>query len=354
MMPVMKLPLSILLTLFTTVFCIYLLRPFALRIGLVDRPGGRKQHPENIPLVGGIAMFFGFCFGLLTLHFPMHPYRGLLGGGALLVLMGILDDHRDLNSALRLCGQTLTAFLMMIWGGHVLNLWGDLFFLGDIDVGLWGIPITLIVVVGYINALNMLDGQDGLAGGVVLVQLALLVYSFYSLGAYNIVGILAVAMAGVLAFLYFNLSLPWRKKAWVFMGDTGSTFLAFLIIWFAVSLSQYDLQRIKPISAVWLISYPVFDLIQVFIYRIHRGKSPLKAGREHMHHILLNMGIRPLWVNLIIWIGSLVLGLVGLGMNALDCSSGMIFVIWLALLLTYVLVCQFCLTRHRQHIGSHG
>ena len=95
-----------------TLFCIWLLRPLAFRIGFVDRPGGRKHHANAVPLIGGIAMFFGFCFSLLTLHVSLQAYRGLFAGSALLVLMGVVDDFKELGSKLRLVGQLLAALFL--------------------------------------------------------------------------------------------------------------------------------------------------------------------------------------------------------------------------------------------------
>jgi UDP-N-acetylmuramyl pentapeptide phosphotransferase/UDP-N-acetylglucosamine-1-phosphate transferase len=285
---------------------------------------------------------------MMALHLPMNPYRGLFAGGALLVLIGILDDHRDLSSRLRMIGQLIAAFLLIVWGGLSLTLWGNLFFLGPIDVGLWAIPVTLLIVVGFINALNMLDGQDGLAGGVAWVQLVMLLVAFYELNALSMVAVISVALSAVTAFLYFNLRLPWRNKASVFLGDTGSTFLAFIIIWFAIAWSQFDPLRVRPVAAVWLVAYPIFDLIQVVVYRLSQKKSPLEAGREHMHHILLSMGLAPMLVNIIIWSVALFFGVFGLLANAWQWPSFWIFITWLMMLLFYVLGCQFFLTHHRR------
>ena len=119
---------SSVIALLASLFCIWLLRPLAIRLGLVDRPSERKLHENEIPLTGGIAMFFGFCFALLSLHESLFPYRGMLAGSAILVLMGVMDDFRDLSSKLRLRGQLLAALLLVIWGDVLLQNWGNLFF----------------------------------------------------------------------------------------------------------------------------------------------------------------------------------------------------------------------------------
>src|SRR3990167_1902763 len=160
--------------LIASLFCLWLLRPLSVRLGLVDRPSGRKLHAKEVPLIGGIAMFFGFCFALLAMGVSLQPYRGMFAGSSILVMMGVVDDFRDLSSKLRLWGQFVAALLLVIWGHVLLANWGDLFFLGEMSLGLWAIPVTVFLVVANINAMNMVDGQDGLAGGVALGQALLL------------------------------------------------------------------------------------------------------------------------------------------------------------------------------------
>ena len=152
---------SSVVALLASLFCIWLLRPLAIRLGFVDRPSGRKLHEKEVPLIGGIALFFGFCFALLSVAVSLQPYRGMLAGSSILVLMGVVDDFKDLSSKLRLFGQLLAALLLVSWGGMMLHNLGDLFFFGDVKLGLWAIPITIFVVMAYINAMNMVDGQDG-------------------------------------------------------------------------------------------------------------------------------------------------------------------------------------------------
>jgi len=103
----------------------------AVRIGLVDRPDERKRHSNEIPLIGGIAIFFGFCFSLLTLHISLFPYRGLLAGGGLLVLVGVLDDFHNISSRVRLLGQLIASLLLIVWSHALISDTGNLFFTGN-------------------------------------------------------------------------------------------------------------------------------------------------------------------------------------------------------------------------------
>ena len=159
---------------FASISLIVLLRNTALRMGLVDYPGGRKQHEGGVPLVGGIAIYGAFAFSalLITQTQPLYPFRSLLGGMGVLVLAGALDDMHDLSPLAKLGMQCGAALLMVSWGGVFVPQLGDLFGVGGVfALGNFAVPFTLVCVLGVINALNMTDGVDGLAGGLALVSL---------------------------------------------------------------------------------------------------------------------------------------------------------------------------------------
>lgn len=327
---------SCIVTFIATLFCIWLLKPLAFRIGLVDRPGGRKLHQADVPLIGGIAMFFGFCFALLTLHVSLQAYRGLLAGSGLLLMMGVMDDFNELGTKLRLFGQLLAALLLIIWGRESLNNLGNLFFLGDIHIGLWAFPLTVIAVMGFINSINMIDGQDGLAGGVALGQvILLLLISLYL--KIHIDSLFLILIAVVLCvFLFFNVRFGSRQQANIFMGDSGATFIAFLIAWFAIRLSQANTELVKPMTILWILAFPLFDLISVSIYRIRRGKSPLVAGRDHIHHILDLYRINSNISTLLLCVFSVLLGIIGILMNYLKLAEGWQLITFFIMLIAYL------------------
>ncbi len=321
-----------------TLFCIWLLKPIALHIGLVDRPGGRKSHENDVPLIGGIAMFFGFCFALLTLHFSLQPYRGLLAGGGLLLMMGVVDDFKELSSKLRLFGQVLATVILISWGGHMITNLGNILFVGDVHLYQWAFPITTFVVVGYLNAMNMIDGQDGLAGGVALGQVILLGALSVQLQRYSDTLMLMILAVILLVFLGFNLRLPWRKSASIFMGDAGSTVIAFLIAWFAIDVSQAHIHVVRPISILWVLAFPLFDLISVMLHRFLNGKPVLSASRDHFHHVLHVYNINSSLSTLLLCVLSFSLGLIGLLMNAYNVPDGMQFLGLLTALFFYLLL----------------
>lgn len=319
-----------------TFLCIFLLRPIAGRLGLVDRPGGRKIHETEIPLIGGIAMFFGFTFALLSLPISMSSYRGMFAGAGLLLLIGVLDDLHELSSKLRLFGQFLAAFIMIFWGHEEVRFLGNLFSFGNITTGYWAFPLTAVVVVAFINAMNMIDGQDGLAGGVAFFQVLLLLIVSLHLEHFADARMLILLAVALAIFLSFNLRTPWRKSASVFMGDAGSTTIAFLIAWFAVELAQANVSEVSPLTIVWILAFPLFDLINVMLSRIMQGQSPFRAGRDHIHHDLHLRGVDGTLSTLILTLFSLFLGVLGVCLNLVGLVEAWQLIILILVLVIYL------------------
>jgi UDP-GlcNAc:undecaprenyl-phosphate/decaprenyl-phosphate GlcNAc-1-phosphate transferase len=147
-----------------------LTRP-AERLGLMDTPGGRKRHAKAVPLTGGLAMFAAFCIALLLIDDPMRPYASLVVGMGILLAIGLMDDLQEISATSKMMAQIMAAVLMVSWGEVQIHSLGDLFGTGEILLGEWAIPFTVLCTVVLINAINMADGFDGLAGGMVAVSL---------------------------------------------------------------------------------------------------------------------------------------------------------------------------------------
>jgi UDP-GlcNAc:undecaprenyl-phosphate GlcNAc-1-phosphate transferase len=278
---------------FTGVFLMtLLLKPISNKIGLVDRPTTRKQHNGEIPLIGGIAMYTS-C-SLAALFFVPHSsdMTYLLASCGLLVMTGSIDDKYDISYKIRLFVQTLCA-TMLIWGANTqLVSFGNIFGSGEIRLWLFSIPITLVAVVGMINAYNMIDGIDGLSGGLSLIStigLYFLINEKISDGASNVLLLMIGALS---AYLILNLHIfpKWTSK--VFMGDAGSMLIGFVITAFLIRYSQSPKQIIMPVTALWLAAVPLMDIIVTSIRRIKKGKSPFHPDRTHIHHIFLRSGFQ--------------------------------------------------------------
>lgn len=295
----------------TLAFISFLMNP-AIHWGLVDYPGGRKTHENAVPLIGGVAIFCAFFLSVLVHGRLWNTHPSLLFACLLLVVVGVADDRHDLSARSRFIAQLVAAVLMTSWGGQYLAHLGDVFGYGIVHLHDWSIPFTVFCTVGVINALNMTDGVDGLAGGLSLLSLALFAcVAFLSSMApqFTLLLMLAGSLAG---FLVFNFRHPWRSEAAIFLGDAGSMMLGFLLVWFSVALTQGEHPPMSPITAVWMIAVPLLDTVSIMIRRILHGRSPFAADREHLHHLLLLAGLPVVWtVGLILALAAL-LGAAGL------------------------------------------
>jgi UDP-GlcNAc:undecaprenyl-phosphate GlcNAc-1-phosphate transferase len=282
--------LSVTIAILVSAVLVWILRPLAMRIGLVDSPGERKHHAGHVPLVGGIAMFCGFMFAVLVVELSLDGYRAFFAGTALLVIVGILDDFHDLPPWAHFAAQIVAALIMTLWGGVVVRDLGPLLGSGTVQLGMWAVPFTVFAAVGMINAFNMLDGVDGLAGGVALIAFVLLVVVAFSGNRMVDAQVLLILVCVVSAFLGFNLRIPKHRHARVFMGDAGSMFLGFSLVWFAISLSQGVNRAMTPVTALWVLALPLIDAVSILVRRLSGRRSPFDAARDHLHHILLSLG----------------------------------------------------------------
>lgn len=283
---------------FMTAMLIVVMRPLARIIGLVDVPDARKTHSGSVPLVGGIAIFLSvLALGLVSLWTgrPLVPaipqLLSFLAGGLLLVGIGLADDFLELSARVRFLAQAMAALIMAFGGGVALADLGAMSVSGRVvELGLLTVPFTIFATIGVINALNMCDGLDGLSGSQALVSLGGFLLALLIWGEPADASLLAGLGGGIAGFLLFNLRLPGRARASVFLGDAGSMFLGFALAWFAISLSQGPDRIIKPAAALWFVMVPVIDAVAIMLRRILRGRSPFAPDREHLHHIFLLAG----------------------------------------------------------------
>ncbi len=297
---------ALLACLFTALLVVWLRRP-AERFGLVDHPGGRKRHVDIVPLTGGLAITLGF---LAAFH-ALAQYRVLFVSMALLAAIGLLDDLGEISARSKLGAQVLAAVLMTSWGNHFLTGLGDLFGRGPIDLANWAIPLTVFATVAVINGINMLDGMDGLAGGLVAVMLGYFALFALWLGDVHALKIVAVMIGAVLGFLLFNAPHRLRGRRRAFMGDTGSLVLGFFIVWFSIELSQRPGAAVPPVVMLWATAPVLFDVFTVTVRRLLQRRDPLAADRAHVHHVLQRSGLSVVTTWLVLLGCSALLGAIG-------------------------------------------
>ncbi len=332
-----------------TLFAIFSMRPLARRLGLVDKPDARKRHHGRVPLIGGLCFFLGTVVGLMYLGYIDRFTVSLLVPCALIVITGAVDDFGNLSVRSRLIIQTCAAGMVIAATGVYLDYTGQVFGSGGLDLGLVGIPITIIAVIGLINAFNMLDGIDGLAASLAMVCIgAIMLFANVDWPMLGVMLLLQVLFASLIPYLFVNMGWPDGRK--VFMGDAGSTLIGFLLAWSLIYLSHRGVERIAPVDALWCVALPVMDTLAVMARRIRKGVSPFKADRQHLHHLLQDTGCSPRVTLATIVVSSGVLALTGYALrNAPEMLSGGMFV---ALLTLYVLRFQralewLCAMLHR-------
>jgi len=269
-----------------------LLMDFGYKLGLVDQPNERSSHTKIVPRVGGLAIFLPYLVLGLGFYLTGYDYLQLnsgywIGLGAI-VTLGTLDDRLDLSSALKFFIQfAVAAYYVLSTGNYVDNLYG-LFGIGALPSWL-GISLSIITVVYLINAVNLIDGVDGLAAGISL--LALYLFSTLMGGGEYLITSIFIGL-GLIVFMGFNYS----NKRKIFLGDAGSLSLGFIIATFAMEFlhsgnaHHLHLNLNPVIVAILILGYPVADTIRVFAIRISLGLSPFNADRRHMHHVLLDKG----------------------------------------------------------------
>lgn len=271
---------------------LFILRAIAPRFGLVDLPSARKIHTQETPLVGGIAIYMATFFACLLI-FPLDSnlLQLFLISCGLIVILGGLDDQRDLGVPIRLVAQCLITSILVFYAGTYIHFLGDIVALGNIDLGLWGIVFTFVATLSLINAFNWVDGIDGLAGGLALTTFASLAILFELKGVSELRELPLILSVSLVPFLLFNLGIVPGRIRKIFMGDAGSMFIGLGIIWLFVLGTQGEQPSFRPVTAVWVTAIPLWDLTLTVYKRLKAGLSPFQAGKDHFHHLLLALGL---------------------------------------------------------------
>ncbi|MDX2244991.1 MAG: MraY family glycosyltransferase [Leptolyngbyaceae cyanobacterium bins.302] len=291
-------------------------KKFGLKRGLVDKPGGRKIHKRPMVRLGGVAVFIGAIVALLIVWWtggfgiqtPQKEYElwGVVIGGLLFFLIGLADDLLTLPALTRLFAQLTVA--AMVWQAGVQIDFLTIPGMGLIALQDWvSLPITVIWLVGMANAINMIDGLDGLAAGVsgIAASVMLVVTLFMGQPA---AALIAAALAGAcLGFLRYNFN-----PAQIFMGDGGAYFMGFTLAGVGIIGLVKSVTTVAVLLPYLILAVPILDIFTVVIDRLRRGKSPFAADKRHLHHRLLQAGLSQrlavLFIySLTLWAGTLAL-----------------------------------------------
>jgi UDP-GlcNAc:undecaprenyl-phosphate GlcNAc-1-phosphate transferase len=268
----------------------------ARRAGVVDNPGGRRVHTRTIPRLGGLAVVLGFFAPLVALAFTQsdvagmffsEPLRmvGLAAGGVVVASLGAWDDIRGVRAWHKLAVQCIAA--LVAWGCGFRMESFTLPFVGELELGVFGLPLTILWITAIVNAMNLIDGLDGLAGGIAFFA-CLTNFVVATINGNPLVMLLAAALGGaILGFLLYNFN-----PATIFMGDSGSMFLGFVLA--TTSMMGSSIQGSTTVAIlVPLISLgvPIMDTLFAMVRRIMERRPIFSPDRGHIHHRLLDLGI---------------------------------------------------------------
>ena len=304
-------------------------RVLAHKMGAMDVPkDARRMHDHPIPRMGGLAIFLGFLLTVLLFAELTTQLRGMLLGAVVIVVLGIFDDIYSLSAKLKFVVQIVAALIAVGSGNMIEVLSNPNIFSSNPywELGWLAWPITVIWIVAITNAVNLIDGLDGLACGVSTISSMSMLVIALVLGEVDVAILLAALAGGCIGFLPYNLN-----PAKIFMGDTGSTFLGYVL---AVVSIQGMFKMYSVISFVvpfLMLGLPIFDTASAFIRRIAKGQNPMSPDRSHVHHRLIDMGFSQKQAVAVLYVISAILGLSAVVLTTNGTVKAMLFLMSMCL-----------------------
>jgi len=346
---------------FSTLIFLRLLSAVAPRVGLVDAPNQRKLHSGQVPLVGGVAIYLSLLLGAMlwgnegfdSLSAHGKPLWVFLLAGGILVTVGMLDDIRHVSVFARILTEVVVALLIIEGLDLRANNLGDLVGTGPVTLKGWiAYPFTVVCVFGIINAYNMLDGMDGVLGIMGLITL----FCFH-LFTDTAPGFITVFISmSLVAFLVSNLGL-WPAIPKTFLGDSGSKLMGLIVVSLILTVADAQvagLKYIEPVTALYLVGLPLYDMTFTTLRRVFRGYSPIRPDRSHIHHLMQDLGLSDRRGLLVISTLGLTSPLLGLMLARSGSSTPYQFFIFVGLFLLYCVLMQqaWTVAERRQHVGA--
>ena len=322
---------------------------FAHKVGAIDVPkDARRMHKKPIPRLGGLAIYGGFLCSILIFGQLDETMLCVLLGAAIIVALGIFDDVLVLGAKLKFVVQIVAAAIPVCIGDLQIGLFTNLNPLSDtpfVHLGILAVPVTIIWIVGITNAVNLIDGLDGLAVGVSSIA-AITMLAVALLTGNMPIAITMAALAGAcIGFMPYNLN-----PAKIFMGDTGSTFLGYMLATVSI-MGLFKFYAVISFAVPFLIlGLPIFDTANAIIRRVAAGRSPMSPDRGHVHHKLIDMGFNQKQAVAILYAISATLGLTAVVLT----SSGEVKAIVLLLAVLAAILVGACIIYGAEHWSKHA
>ncbi|MBE8726394.1 glycosyltransferase family 4 protein [Flavobacterium hungaricum] len=281
------------LSLILTLIFIPAVKNIAIKVNLVDKPNYRKVHLAAVPLVGGISIALAVFTAIFVSNYRfsfLKEYLPILASAIVLLIVGVIDDKKDLSAKYKLTIQFLLALIIAFSGTRITSFYGVF---GVYEIVIWQqYLVTILMITGVVNAFNLMDGVDGLIGTLSLLGFLIFLLIAIYFNDYNLAFSSTLFIGALLGFLRFNLS---SEK--IFMGDSGSLFIGFILISEAIKFLQkheignkHSSGSCTVLLLILFFSIPVLDSLRVYMGRIKRGDSPFSADKSHLHHLFLGAG----------------------------------------------------------------
>lgn len=295
------------------------------KIGAIDIPKDeRRMHKKPIPRLGGLAVFFAFLVTVVILVPVDREMQGILLGAVVIVVLGMIDDALALPAKLKFIVQILAAIIVVLHGTRIdvisnINIFSDKAYL---NLGFWSAPITVMWIVAITNAVNLIDGIDGLSVGVCTIASVSLLIIAAIVSEFNIMIVTAAVAGACIGFLPYNVN-----PAKMFVGDTGATFLGFILATLSIQ-GMFKTYAILSFAVPFLIlGLPIFDTVFAILRRLMKGQSPMSPDRGHVHHRLIDVGFTQKQTVLILYLVSGILGVSAVLLATSGAVRALLFVV---------------------------
>ncbi len=299
--------LALLVALVVSFLASPIVKTFAYKVGAVDVPkDNRRMHHVPIPRLGGLAIFLGFIVSILLFAEMTDQFRSILLGAVIIVVLGVVDDITPLPAKFKFLIQ-IAAALIPALNGVVIHVLSNPNLLSENpywDMGALSIPITVLWIVAITNAVNLIDGLDGLAIGVSAISATTVLVISLLVSEVQVAVVMAALVGACVGFMPYNIN-----PAKMFMGDTGATFLGYILACMSVEGLFKSWAIISFAVPFLILGLPIFDTAFAFIRRIAHGQSPMQADRSHIHHRLIDMGLNQKQAVATLYVISAILGL---------------------------------------------
>lgn len=304
-----------------------LVKSFAYKIGAIDVPkDNRRMHKKPVPRLGGLAIFMGFMVSILLFASIDHEMQGILLGAVIIVVLGVVDDMTPLRAYFKFFVQIVAALVAVFHGVVIETLSNPNIFSQSPywNLGWIAIPVTVFWIVGITNAVNLIDGLDGLACGVSTISALTMLVIALLVSESGVAVIMASLVGACLGFMPYN-----RNPAKMFMGDTGSTFLGYILATISIQ-GLFKYYAIVSFAVPFLIlGLPMFDTLFAIIRRLAHGQNPMAPDRGHIHHRLIDMGLNQKQAVAALYVVSSILGLSAVVLTASGAVKAMLLMMTL-------------------------